>query len=94
MAFIHLLVPVIATAGFTCAVYFPLNNEYNKNGVHCFSEIYSNMFWTFSFPFAILLYMAVFINQLGVTACNMAQQNADAKQLFWARYVLKSFVDH
>jgi hypothetical protein len=33
MAFFYYVLPIILTAGFTCAVYFPLKSEYENNGV-------------------------------------------------------------
>ncbi|KAI6236159.1 hypothetical protein M3Y95_00128000 [Aphelenchoides besseyi] len=85
VAFFFYLWPFAITAGYTCGVYFPLKDEYDNNGVHCFSEIYSKMFWTFAFPFAILIYMAIFIGQLAFTACDMTRKDVNEGQLFWAK---------
>ncbi|KAI6175994.1 hypothetical protein M3Y97_00750600 [Aphelenchoides bicaudatus] len=85
LTFFYIVLPFIVTAGFTCGVYFPLDDEYDNNGVHCFVQIYSKLYWTFSIPFAILLFVAIFINQLGVTACSMQRENVNERQLFWAR---------
>lgn len=51
----------------------------------CFVEIYSKLYWTFSIPFAILLFFAIAINQFGITACNMQRLNVNERQLFWAK---------
>ncbi|KAI6236864.1 hypothetical protein M3Y95_00203900 [Aphelenchoides besseyi] len=83
--FFNYLIPPILAGGITTAFYFILKDQYENNGVHCFCEIYSDLYWTFIFPAWVFGFFALLVNQTAITACKMSRPNVRPDQLFWAR---------
>ncbi|KAI6186755.1 hypothetical protein M3Y98_00167000 [Aphelenchoides besseyi] len=78
--FFNYLIPPLLAGGITTAFYFILKDQYENNGVHCFCEIYSELYWTFIFPAWVFGFFALLVNQTAITACKMSRSNVRPDQ--------------